>query len=197
MVKIDARGLGCPKPVVMADDALQKLSEGTVEVLVDNEASVKNLEKFAKKSGFTPEVIPSDGYWAVRITKGYTCEIIKEDASTEPNEQKGLLMVIGTDTLGKDEALGGILMKGFLETMKVTGELPDMIFFLNAGVKLTTTNEETVTVLKEMESKGVEIFSCGTCLKHYGLEDSLRVGYRGTTNHIVEGMQEFKKVVWI
>ncbi len=197
MVKIDARGLGCPKPVVMADDALQKINEGTVEVLVDNEASVKNLEKFAKKSGFTPEVIPSDGYWAVRITKGYTCEIIKEDASTEPNEQKGLLMVIGTDTLGKDEALGGILMKGFLETMKVTGELPDMIFFLNAGVKLTTTNEETVTVLKEMESKGVEIFSCGTCLKHYGLEDSLRVGYRGTTNHIVEGMQEFKKVVWI
>lgn len=197
MVKIDARGLGCPKPVVMADDALQKLDEGTVEVLVDNEASVKNLEKFAKKSGFTPEVIQSDGHWTVKITKGYTCEVGREDTSTETDQQKGLFMVIGTDTLGKEEALGGVLMKGFLETMSVTGELPDTIFFLNAGVKLTTVNEETVNILKEIESKGVEIFSCGTCLKHYGLEESLKVGYRGTTNHIVEGMQEFKKVVWI
>jgi hypothetical protein len=29
------------------------------------------------------------------------------------------------------------------------------------------------------------------------LEAALKVGYRGTTNHIVEGMQDFDKVVWI
>jgi hypothetical protein len=44
---------------------------------------------------------------------------------------------------------------------------------------------------------GVEIFSCGTCLKYFGLESSLKVGYRGTTNHIVEGMKDFKKTIWI
>ncbi len=198
---IDARGLGCPKPVVLAEDALKGLDEGTVEVLVDNEASVKNLRRFAEKNGLYSETTHSDGCWKVSITKGYTCE---PSAGSEPEgrvstgaPEKGLMMIIGTDTLGKEEDIGRILMKGFLETLKVTRELPEMIFFLNAGVRLTTVNEETVPIISELESMGVEVFSCGTCLKHYGLESELKVGYRGTTNHIVEGLQDFRKVVWI
>jgi selenium metabolism protein YedF len=106
-------------------------------------------------------------------------------------------MIIGTDVLGKDEELGAKLMKGFLETMKVHKQVPQTLFFLNAGVRLTTTNGETVPLLKDIEAMGVEIYSCGTCLKHYDLESSLQVGRRGTTNHIVEGLQDFGKVVWI
>lgn len=191
---VDARGLGCPKPVIMAEDALKEIEEGTVEVLVDNEASVSNLKRFAEKKGFHIEANRVEDYWKVKITKGYTCEI--PDSRTD-SEKKHLLMIIGTDTLGKEEDIGRVLMKGFLETLKVTKELPDMMFFLNAGVKLTTVNHETIELLKEIESMGVEIYSCGTCLKHYGLEDSLKVGYRGTTNHIVEGLKDFKKVVWV
>ena len=52
-------------------------------------------------------------------------------------------------------------------------------------------------IIKEIEALGVEIFSCGTCLKYYSLESALKVGYRGTTNHIVEGMKDFKRTVWI
>jgi selenium metabolism protein YedF len=111
--------------------------------------------------------------------------------------KRDTLLVISTDTIGKEEEIGRILMKGFLQTMRDTKELPHTIFFINAGVKLTTINEETIPILKEIESLGVEIFSCGTCLKYYNLEDKLRVGYRGTTNHIVEGMQDFKRTVWI
>jgi len=65
------------------------------------------------------------------------------------------------------------------------------------GVKLTTVNDEIAGVLREIEAMGVEIYSCGTCLKHYDLESSLKVGKRGTTNHIVEGLQDFDKVVWV
>jgi selenium metabolism protein YedF len=108
-----------------------------------------------------------------------------------------LLLIIGTDTLGKDEAIGKVLMKGFFETMKVYKQLPHTMFFLNAGVKLTTVDREIAPILKEIEARGVEIYSCGTCLKHYDLESALKVGHRGTTNHIVEGMQDFAKVVWI
>ncbi len=191
---VDARGLGCPKPVIMAEDALKDIEEGTIEVLVDNDASVNNLKRFAEKFGFYTEIERVEDYWKVKITKGYTCKPLTEQIETD---KKQLLMIIGTDTLGKEEDIGKILMKGFLETLKVTGELPDMMFFLNAGVKLTTVNNETIKLLKEIEAMGVEIFSCGTCLKHYGLEESLKVGYRGTTNHIVEGLKDFKKVVWI
>jgi selenium metabolism protein YedF len=115
------------------------------------------------------------------------------------SEGKGqsLLLIIGTDTLGKDEAIGKVLMKGFFETMKVYKQLPHTMFFLNVGVKLTTVNQEIAPILKEIEAMGVEIYSCGTCLKHYDLESELKVGHRGATNQIVEGLKDFDKVVWI
>ena len=194
---IDARGIACPKPVVMAEEALAKIGEGTVEILVDNEASVSNLKRFSAKSGFYPESAKEDNCWRVRIVKGYVCDLpsVKEEVPIRP--EKDILLIIASDTMGKEEELGRILMKGCIETLRVTKELPHTIFFLNAGVKLTTTDEDLVPVLRELESMGVEIFSCGTCLKYYGLESALKVGYRGTTNHIVEGMKDFKKTIWI
>lgn len=113
------------------------------------------------------------------------------------NAEKDLMLVVATDALGREEEIGKILVKGFFETMKVTKEIPHTIFFLNAGVKLTTVNHEIIPVLKDLAEMGVEIFSCGTCLKYYNLETELKVGYRGTTNHIVEGMKDFQKVIWI
>lgn len=119
----------------------------------------------------------------------------KSHMLSEP--EKDVLLVISTDTMGKEEEIGKILIKGFFETMKVTKEIPHTMFFLNSGVKLTTVNDEIIQVLKEIESLGVEIYSCGTCLKYYNLESKLKVGHRGTTNHVVEGIKDFKKVVWI
>ena len=45
---VDAMGDKCPVPVVKAKKALATMEEGTLEVLVDNETSVKNLTSFAK-----------------------------------------------------------------------------------------------------------------------------------------------------
>jgi len=110
---------------------------------------------------------------------------------------KRLMLIVGNDVLGRDEAIGKVLIKGFFETMKVHKQLPHTMFFLNAGVKLTTVNREITPILKEIEALGVEIYSCGTCLKHYDLESSLQAGHRGATNQIVEGLKDFDKVVWI
>lgn len=199
---IDARGLGCPKPVTMAEDSLAKIGEGMVDVLVDNEAAVKNLSRFASKNSLYAETEKIDNYWRVRLVKGYPYETgsefgVKSSEFKEKTEEKDILLIVGTDALGKEEGLGKILMKGFFETMKVTKEIPHTIFFLNAGVKLTTTDTEIIPILKDIEAMGVEIYSCGTCLKHYNLEPELKVGHRGTTNHIVEGIKDFKKTVWI
>ena len=215
---IDAIGLGCPKPVIMAEEALSKMDEGIVEILVDNEASVKNLTRFASKNAFYSENEKEEKHWRVKIVKGYPCEISETsgiqttegtvpDLRTEqrgvvesglsPEPEKDLLLIVGSDTMGKDEELGKELMKAFFETMKVTKEIPHTIFFLNAGVKLTTVNVDIVPVLKELADMGVEIFTCGTCLKYYNLEAEMKVGYRGTSNHIVEGIKDFNKTVWI
>jgi selenium metabolism protein YedF len=198
---IDARGLGCPKPVLLAEEALAGIKDGIVEVLVDDEGSSENVLTFAKSAGCYGEVSREGRDFRVKIVKGYTCRptnTISENKKEEGiNSRKDILMVVATDQLGKEEELGRILIKGFFETMTVTKEIPHTIFFLNTGVKLTTLNEELITVLNKIEQMGVEIFSCGTCLKYYGLESSLKVGYRGTTNNILEGMADRMKTVWI
>ncbi len=194
-MRIDARGLECPKPVMIAEEVLAKISEGIVDVLVDNEGSAKNLAKFAKTNSFYSETSQEGNVWSVKIVKGYPCEAPGEER--RPDSEKGIFLVVATDTLGKEAELGRILMKGFFETMKVYRELPGTMFFVNAGVRLTTTNEETVALLKEFDAMGVEIFSCGTCLKYFDLESELRVGLRGGTTNIVDGMRDCKKTVWI
>jgi selenium metabolism protein YedF len=199
-MQIDARGKACPLPVMMAEEALSKIGEGIIEVLVDNEESAFNVSGYAAQNGMYAETEKEGTDWKVKVVKGYTCNVQGAGSSVQSElatKRKTLLLIIGTDSLGKDEELGKKLMKGFFDTMKVYKQLPHTIFFLNAGVKLTTLNDDIAGVLKEIEALGVEIFSCGTCLKHYDLEPQLKVGSRGTTNHIVEGMQDFDKVVWV
>lgn len=199
---IDARGQGCPKPVMMAEEALSKIGEGIVDVLVDNEDSALNVAGFAAQNGMFAETVREGKDWKVKVVKGYACRV-QSSKSEEPQSpgsgktRKSLLLVIGSDIMGREEELGKILLKAFFETMKVYKQLPHTIFFLNKGVNLTTINAEIVGLLKDMEHEGVEIYSCGTCLKQYGLESELRVGHRGTMNIVVEGMQDFEKVVWV
>jgi selenium metabolism protein YedF len=206
-MQIDARRLGCPRPVMMAEEALSKIKEGILEVLVDNEDSALNVAGFAAQNGLLTETNKVDKDWKVKIVKGYECDpsapdnSIRGQAASEVRKpelgKKNLLLVVGSDIMGREEELGKTLMKAFFETMKVYRQLPHTIFFLNTGVNLTTTNEGIAVLLQEMEKMGVEIYSCGTCLTKYNLESQLAVGHRGTMNIIVEGMQDFERTVWV
>jgi selenium metabolism protein YedF len=190
---VDARGLGCPKPIILAEEALSKINDGIITVLVDSEVSLDNLKRYAERFGYYYEIDQEDSYWKIKIVKGYACSIKTKENKTS----KKLLLIISSDIIGKDEKLGRILMKAFLETMIAIKQLPDIIFLMNTAVKLTTIDEEFIELFKKIESLGTEIFTCGTCLKYYNLEDQLKVGYRGTTNHFVEGMFDFNKTVWV
>ena len=198
-MKIDARGQGCPKPVMMVDEALSKIEEGIIDVLVDNEESALNVSGFAAQNGMVAETNRAGRDWSVKIAKGYYCKPVEESniRSSVLEKKKTLLLVVGSDIMGREEELGRTLMKAFFETMKVYKQLPHTIFFLNTAVNLTTVNTEVVALLKEMEGMGVEIYSCGTCLTKYDLESKLAVGHRGTMNIVVEGMQDFDRTVWV
>jgi selenium metabolism protein YedF len=195
-MQIDARGKNCPVPVLMTEEALRKITEGILDVLLDNEDSAQNVAGFATQQGLFAELKQEGKDWKVQITKkpNADCGLWNADLKTK---KKTLFLVIGSDCLGKDADLGSKLVWGFFETMKVTKQLPHTIFFMNAGVKLTTVSTEIVGVLKEIEALGVEIYSCGSCLKHYGLDAELKVGERGTMIQTVEGMHDFEKCVWI
>lgn len=50
MYKVDARGLSCPEPLMLTNEALKK--EGVpLEVVVDDACAKTNIEKFAKSQG--------------------------------------------------------------------------------------------------------------------------------------------------
>lgn len=110
--------------------------------------------------------------------------------------EQTVFMVISSDVMGKDEDIGHLVIKNFFETVKATKEIPHTIFFVNAGVKLTTVNEETIPILKDIAELGTEIYSCGTCLEHYGLVEKMQVGNRGASTQVVEALNE-QKVVWV
>jgi selenium metabolism protein YedF len=200
MKEVDVKGLPCPQPVIKTKEALDSISVGEkIKVILDNETSLKNVQKFVNAQGHKILSIErAESEFVVIIEKAegeskevpITCEIPSK-------EKNNMFVIIATHTMGPEEKLGKILMKAFFETMLVHNLLPDRIFFMNKGIFLTTVEEEFIPVLKELEKKGVEIFTCGTCLKYFELEDKLKVGHRAGTDVYLEGMFYFKKTIWI
>jgi tRNA 2-thiouridine synthesizing protein A len=49
---VDARGLSCPQPAMLTHQAIQKLGNGTLEVLVDSGTARENVSRLAKNAGW-------------------------------------------------------------------------------------------------------------------------------------------------
>ena len=200
---IDAKGKPCPQPVILAMRALGGLKDGeTLQVQVDNEAAVENLKRMAQKNGAAVQVKADGANWTVEIVPadsvagagGGTGSADAAQAGQSAEEQarqicampaRGPVVVaVGSAEMGNgDPRLGRILMKSFLYSLTQLDELPQTVLFFNGGVRMTTEGSESIEDLKALESQGVEILSCGTCLDFYGLKDKLLVG--GITNMYV------------
>lgn len=55
MDKVDARGLSCPQPVLLAKKAVQQLPVD-LTILVDNETAKNNVLRFLQNSGYTVDI---------------------------------------------------------------------------------------------------------------------------------------------
>lgn len=75
-----------------------------------------------------------------------------------------------------DDELGAVLMKSFVFSLTQLDRLPDTMLFYNGGAFLTTAGSPVLEDLKALAAEGVTIQTCGTCLRHYHLEDKLQVG---------------------
>ena len=123
--------------------------------------------------------------YQVVLTVGEVTEAPQEECvACIPDARSNKVVVIASDKMGEgDEALGTLLMKGFVFALTQQDELPATILFYNGGAKLTCENAPTLEDIKSLEAQGVEILTCGTCLNHYGLAEKLQVG--GVTNMYV------------
>ena len=198
---IDCKGMACPLPVVNAKKAAEELHAGDVlTVLVDNEIAVQNLTRFAEHKGFTVSAEKkSDKEYAVIMNiVGAATEAAKEEevACVMDSRRKGMLVVLSANTMGTgDPKLGTSLMKAFVFALTKQDQLPDTILCYNTGASLTCEGADTLEDLKLLESEGVTILTCGTCLDFYGLKEKLAVG--GVTNmyDIVERMENAAQII--
>lgn len=58
---VDARGLSCPQPVLLALDAIKGRTSGTLTVLVDSEASRENVTRAVSAKGWSVSESPAEG----------------------------------------------------------------------------------------------------------------------------------------
>lgn len=197
METVNAFGLACPKPLMMAK---AKIDEGARElsVHVDNEIAVKNVSRLAEKYGLNVAVETIEGGWSVNFSEGdrsVAAAVAPAPACTPAG--CGYAVFIGKDHVGEgDPQLGYNLMKMAIYTLSESEDVPASVLFMNSGVKLVAGDEQQVidSVSKLIE-KGAEVLVCGTCLDFYGLKEQLKVGEVSNMYDILGRMQEAAKTI--
>lgn len=67
---VDARGLSCPQPVLDTLNKIAAMEKGTIEVLVDTEASKENVSRAATAKGWSLDgVVENRGEYTITISK--------------------------------------------------------------------------------------------------------------------------------
>ncbi len=191
---IDARGLACPQPVLMTKKALEGMEEGSFTIVVDSAISKDNVVRFATSQGCDTRVEEKDGEFHVHVVKGGAENTPGEEVKEAP--ASNIAVYVHSDRMGQgDDALGRILIKGFLKTIKDVDPKPRRMIFVNSGIFLTTEGSEVIDALKELEEMGIEILSCGTCLDFFNRKDALKVGLASNMFDITSALMEADKVV--
>ncbi|WP_053362751.1 DsrE family protein [Bacillus sp. FJAT-27251] len=90
---------------------------------------------------------------------------------------KNKVILLASDQLGKGEReLGEGILETFFTILKQKEELPEAVFCMNSGV-FTLTERSLVSLhLKELESKGVDVLACKTCVDFYEVQEQLTAG---------------------
>jgi selenium metabolism protein YedF len=198
MKELDARNLACPAPVLMAKAAIEKDRPAKIKIIVDNDAARQNVSRFLGSVSYAVSLeMEGDDFHVIGTRPEGAADqpVLSEIPCMVPSDEKIMLM-IATDRMGYgDDMLGRKLMVSFIKTLKEMG--PDLwrLVFVNNGVKLTVSGSEVLHDLQGLESTGIHILVCGTCLTHFNLLDEKQVGETTNMLDIVTSMQLAGKVI--
>jgi len=93
------------------------------------------------------------------------------------------------------EELQQMLTGKFLSLLLESGHIPAKILFYTEGVKLACKGSSVIESLKKLETGGVELILCKTCLDFFKLGDQVEVGIVGSMADMIEAMQHAQKVI--
>jgi len=194
MEEIDCRKQACPYPVLMAKQALGRMTEGEVILVVDNMAACENVERFAKSQGCPVTIEKRGADFHLRLQKGKSGE--GRETVSEKKDRGNIVVYLNSRFLGiGDEGLGSILMRSYLKTLLELDTKPNRLILINSGVWLSSEGSDVLETLKVLSERGVEILSCGTCLDFYGLKEKVKVGVVSNMFTIAQTLLEAERVV--
>lgn len=188
---VDARGLSCPQPVVLTKQALE--ANVSVKTIVDNQTALENVKRLAGKFGCDINVeSQKGGLYEIRMTRGSDFNKNQDfvaSCETGAASSGPFVVVVSEDKMGRgNDELGAVLIKSFVHTVAGLGKKPDVMIFYNTGVRLTIEGSDVLEDLKQMNSEGVQMLVCGTCLNFFESKDKLAVGAVSNMYDIVETM---------
>ena len=201
MKTIDAIGKLCPIPLIMTKKALGELKENeSLEVLIDNDTSVKNVTRYLEEMGMKSLTEKKDSIYHVIVNKtGDFKESVnpEEFCSIDENKLFEFVIAFQKDKMGDGaEELGSILIKAFINTLPEMDVKPKKLIFLNSGIYLALKDSPVIDSLKKLEQMGIEIISCGTCLDYYKKKEELGVGIVSNMYVILETLSKASKVIY-
>ncbi|MGK2907122.1 MAG: sulfurtransferase-like selenium metabolism protein YedF [Desulfuromonadales bacterium] len=192
MRTIDCRGQQCPHPVIQTRKTLLAEPDMALQVLVDDQVCRDNVSRLATTLGYAIKVEDTGEMIRLELTPGETpTKVVAGGGVSGPT-----IIFIGSDQMGHgDSKLGQILMKNFIFTLIESDTIPDAIYCVNNGVKLTLGGSDVIEPLAELANRGVDIASCGLCLEFFGVKEALAVGRVSNMLELVNALQGAGNVI--
>ncbi len=192
MQTLDCRHHQCPHPIVETRKTLLARPGAPLTVLVGDETARENVIRLAKHMGYEVKSAPTEGGHSLEMTPAS----VPEKEAQGVTVQGKTVAFFTTETLGAgSEELGRILMKNFIFTLAEADSVPDLMLFINAGVKLTCEGSEVLEALDRIACMGTDIASCGLCLDFYHLKDKLVAGRSTNMLEIVNALQSAGRII--
>jgi selenium metabolism protein YedF len=179
----------------------EALNDESFILIIDNNASFTNVSRYLKDNKTAFSVVENNNVYTLTITKNNTSRaehtVESYCANDIPHLRKGDFVVsIASDKMGEgDTELGTLLMINFIKAIRDLDTLPSKMVFYNSGVFLGRKNSPFYELLKDLETMGVNLYLCGTCINHYSLSDEIDIGIVSNMFEIAQILASSGKVI--
>jgi tRNA 2-thiouridine synthesizing protein A len=198
-IEVNAQGLACPQPVVLAKKALDELIEGEVVVLVDSENARDNVARMAAGQGCSVVVTEGSGGFSLLIKKkagaqvphDQSCAVVCDTGAAAGE----IVYLFDADYIGSNMELGKVLVNGFLNAALSLPHTRCAIILLSNAVRLATNGSYAAEVLAKLVEKGFRILICGTCLDFFKIRPDVKVGTISNALEIMQAMTGAAKII--
>ncbi len=201
MKTVDAKGQKCPMPLILTKRALIGMEENeTLEILIDNEISLKNVSRFLTEHHMPIDTVQEGGVYRLLVNKAgdITEKTQVEEYCESPLPQRDdYIIAFQKEKLGVGpDELCTKLMVGFINTLPDLDHKPTSLVFLTSGIFLTLKGSPVLESLHKLEKAGVQVLVCGSCIEYFQKTEELGAGIISNMYTVLDQMTRASKVLY-